>query len=730
MLSPFESNGQTDTLICNNGGFENDFQYYFGFISRYTKGSNTCTPYNSMIPAVFTSNAMPETRRFEIVSQGTDVMSGYEMVRFGNKALLLNNQLGHNNDDCFTDHDINRITKRFKVTNQSRYFTVWYSVVLRNPGAHYTNQPFFSIRCDLAPNNDLCFDGISIPANADFKTDACFSEGDTIKATDWACQRFFIPKEEIGHIATLEITAADCGLGDHFGYAYIDGICESCDSSSYGSGNISAIPELIISCNGDSITIKGNYIEPTIDGGYTIFDDFIVPGFSIYNKIINSTTKTFSFKIIKSDFQSPNPDCGDVIAYLQFKNSSGNFLPDVPTNGLEVCYEDFVIPELDIIIGDCNNNDPTSTLISDDYYYVNVDISDADYISWSLERKLDDPLPDESGHYTLKTSAGNGNYNLGPFLIQEGSWILIFNHNNCSDTFQITPPIYCSGCSELSRIKISNIQCNTSTGVWSYDIMIPYQSPPTGSCFRINGNGPYTFNSTNTIPVGVVSDFCITHIISFHNPCTNLTPDCSILVDICPPKPCTGSYYEDCDLEVYLNKIYCESDGRGGYTYSADFNISGSSYVCYKMGTTCASGCHFTNPLGPLTSDVTITFYSCSSPSTCDCPTTGCFKTIKVHKPKDCETREEYNSSSSRAKYTSKDEVAIYPNPVLSDEFLIKSVLNMTEFEILNSSGQLMYSNVFKGSELLLNIKISSGLYLLRYKNNKGENKVVKFVKL
>lgn len=737
LISPFKSSCQTDTLICDNGGFEDDFDYYFGDTSalfEFRQGSGSCTPLNSSNnPISFYPSSMPVLRTFAIVGTGYDAITGFPQVLFDEKALLISNQLPHFDigNPCIYGRAVDRVTKKFRVTEANRNFTVWYAAVIHNPADHSDDQPFFNIHCDRASSADLCFDGLSFQANSTYPTGECLDGEEIVKSSAWACHRVFIPRSSIGQIATLEITVADCGQSGHFGYAYIDGICEPCSGSSYGSGTISQnTPSLRISCNGDSITITGSYTEPSIDGGYTILDDFIVPGFSIYDKTINTTAKTFSFKIIKSDFESPNPDCSDVIAYLQFKNSSNDFLPDIPTNALEVCYEDFVIPELDVTIGDCNRNDPTNTLISDDYYYVNVDISEAAYISWSLERQLDDPLPDESGHYTLKTSVGNGNYNLGPFLIQEGSWILIFNHNNCSDTFQITPPAFCSGCTQLSRIKISNIQCNPTNGYWSYDIMVPYQSPPTGSCFKISNFGSYAFNTTYTIVVGSVSDFCITRTIGYYSTCSDLLPVCTILVDICPPKPCNDDNYDECDLEVYVNKIYCESDGHGGYTYSVDFDISGASYVCYKMGGTCASGCHFTNPLGPLTSDVTITFYSCSTPSTCDCPSTGCYKTIKVHEPMDCDTREGYNRSTSRTKFTPIDEVAIYPNPVLSDEFLIKSTLNMTEFEIVNSSGQLMYSNVFKGSELLLNIKIPSGLYLLRYKNNDGEYKVFKFVKL
>lgn len=91
----------------------------------------------------------------------------------------------------------------------------------------------FSIHCDLAPEYDLCIDAGIIDCESEREDENC--EFDPLDTIDWACHRIVIPSEYVGYIATLEITAADCGEGCHFGYAYIDGICEDCDGSVFGS---------------------------------------------------------------------------------------------------------------------------------------------------------------------------------------------------------------------------------------------------------------------------------------------------------------------------------------------------------------------------------------------------------------------------------------------------------------------------------------------------------------
>ncbi|MBK9716900.1 MAG: T9SS type A sorting domain-containing protein [Saprospiraceae bacterium] len=742
-LSPFRSYSQQLPFICDNGGFENGYTYYTGWISNYKKGSNQCNPKDiNLNPVVFSQvGTLPEPNRIQIVQAGNDPYTNYATALFESQALRLNSWVPPiiNSGYCIFQSGVDRVTKSFLVTDQNRFFTVWFSAVLLFNPDHIEstdNQPFFSMKCNLAPNSDACYNGFTIPYDIIASTGDCVDEGDYVKATNWVCHRFFIDRQYIGQTATLEITAADCGESSHFGYAYIDGICEPCNgNSSYGSGEISpGSPNINVSCNGDSITINGSYTTPTISGGYTIFHDFNVPGFNIYNKTVNTTNKTFSFKIVKSDFQSPNPSCRDLIVYLQFKNSAGNFIPDIPTNALDICLSLFTIPDLNLTVGSCNRNHPTNNVYSDDYYYVDIEITNATNTPWVLMRQLDDPLPDESGLYTIRNGTGNGNYHLGPFLIQDGGWDLILFYNNCSKIFHITPPDYCSGCAEFSKVKIFNIQCDPTNG-WSYDIMVPNQNPQAGSCWRFNGsNISRQFNQVYNIPVGPVGQLCINRTIKYFLDCT-LGSVCEANFDICPPKPCNNNNYEDCSLEVYFNKLNCINNGGGNYSYTIDLLVSGAGFPCFKAlapNNTIIDQGSFNNPLGPYSTDVTIIIYSCGGVMnfSCECPNTGCYKVFKIRKPEDCTTRESFGGTSSRTKINISNEVEIQPNPVLSDEFIVKSILPLTEYEIYNSSGVLLSSNVFKGLEHRFNLKLPSGIYLLRYKNLEGEFNVLKFVKL
>ncbi len=234
-ILPGITRGQSDTSICDNGGFESGFTYYTGDTSSFFRqqkdggGSESCTPTLGGNPCVFGSSSLPVSRRFEIVGSGTDTNVNVSRVIFGSHSLMINSSLNYfdngQENPCNHKGDINRIIKRFLVTEENRDFTVWYCAILEKPGGHVDQQPFFSIRCDLAPNSDLCYDGIALPGRIDSVYEECKLGNykyEVVNYTDWACQRIHIPKEEVGNIATIEFTASDCAEGGHWGYAYID----------------------------------------------------------------------------------------------------------------------------------------------------------------------------------------------------------------------------------------------------------------------------------------------------------------------------------------------------------------------------------------------------------------------------------------------------------------------------------------------------------------------------
>ncbi len=731
MLSPFESNGQTDTLICDNGGFEDDFDYYFGYLSSFSRGSDSCKPLSANVPVNWTlSDSLPKFRRFEIVASGTDPLVGIDKTKFGNKALQLNNRYGHNVSYCNGSFDINKIVKRFKVTEENREFTVWFAVVLEYPLDHHNSQPFFSITCDRADNN-LCFDADLLNCSDEYYDPLCTF--DPIDVVDWTCYRIRIPESMIDSIATLEIMVADCGEGDHFGYAYIDGICEECVGGSLGSVSLFDLPFDSLgvgikykSCYKDTITVCGSYTLPFLCGEWTV-DHIEVPGFTIYNFQLQPDN-TFCFDLAKSDFT--HDLCRDLYVNIYFESNISSALITQTSNSIEICPDDFDEYNFDIVIGNCQNNG-TSDLLSDDYYYVNIDLDVNIGDSWVMERQLNDPYPNESGQYIIKNGIGSGTISLGPLLIQEGSWTLIVTIGNCAKTFQINPPGFCSGCDKFYRTKIFDITCSDipdpgsadpSDDTWSFHINV--QGDPMDYFLIDASSYHYVYGTTYDIPAGTIGHECIK--IRLKDPIHPTT--CFTDIYVCPPKPCSNP--EECTLEVNVTEVYCDNENNDSYI---ELDISGAeSYLCYKAsktnGTLISQGNLSSTILGPFTEDIWLEIKICTT-AICTCSVPYCFKVMYVPKP-DCDNLEFRSKGTNNSETNSVSELSIIPNPINGNELILISSMKNTIFEFYNSSSKLIKSGKFSGTEFRLSIEIPAGIYFVRYKNSIGKYRFIKVIKL
>jgi len=727
-----------DTIVCDNGGFEDDFEYYFGSTSTYYSGSNGCIPLDTGNQAIFWSSvSLPNYRRFQIVSGGTDSLVNISRTRFGSKSLLLNNKYGLESDNCQTNYEINKLVKRFKVTEENREFTIWYAAVLENPGTHVNKQPFFSIRCDLALYSDLCFDASILNCEQDRSDSLC--DFDAIDSIDWACHRIKIPADQVGEIATLEIVAADCAQGCHFGYAYIDGICEDCTTNIFGSAELYEIPFdssglgiKYFTCEGEYITVCGNYELPSVCGEWWL-ESFDAPGFDIENLTIDSINQIFCFDIPKSELNSKN--CHELFVALHFKSITAQ-LPPIFSNSIEICEEMFIEFETELTTGVCQNNG-TSTMLSDDYYYIQLELLVNDLDTWTFQRVLDDPYPNESGTYLLHSGRSSTNLDLGPFFIQEGGWKLIIDYGECLDTIEVSPPAFCSGCNKFYRTRIFEITCSDNDGdvassnpfddTWSFTINVPGLSG--NYSLTKDGGSPVSLSygasptHDHVIQVGTIGLECIKYTLSDG-------VNCISTFIVCPPKPCSN----DCDLEAYLTDVYCENEDTDYYA-ELDVSGAGTSYYCYESfaisdpGNTVNSNYYqgsLSNTIGPFTEDVYVIVYLCPS-STCTCDR-ECFRIIYIPFP-DCENLEYRRKKTNYNGINTATELVVIPNPIKENEFVLQSFMKNTNIEIYNSSSKLILQESFAGLEYRYRSDLPPGLYIVRYKNSGGSYSYLKVIK-
>jgi hypothetical protein len=738
----------SDTLICDNGGFEDDFDYYFGYRTVFNAGSNTCTPTWAGNPSVYVPVSMPSFREFEIVGLGLDSLIGIQRVKFGDKALKLNDIYNHTGGtQCSGANGVNKLEKRFKVTEDNRDITVWYAVALENPSGHSNTQPYFSIRCDRAPLSDLCFDADILDCDSIYNDPNCSPQ--KMDVLDWSCHRIKIPKDMIDSIATLEIEMADCGLGGHNGYAYIDGICEDCTGSALGALILSeddleasTIGIDYISCDGVTARICGRYTAPFVCGEWYM-DSVYVEGSLIHNVSIDTSTKIFCFDFDISNFGTE--DEVEIYASGRFKREGGGSLPIVFSNDIILKKNLFVTRAfVNFSTSICYDNN-TDTYISDDYYFVTLYVTGLENEEFSIVQRLLDGYPNESPFRDLGGGQITAEILLGPFLIQEGKWDMIVTVGNCTYIDEIVPPPYCSGpCEDFYNLLISNIDCDSGTSdTWSFKVQVPgfvgnYRIAWVGGVnpeFGIDDNIVILEELDIDIEKG-----CIEFTIEKLENGMPLMEPCTTQFTVCPPKPCSP---EDCDIEAYVEKIECVSHLTNDYNIllNTDFDVTGKSLCYYTSEDANLQSISGSQWLNNNTGNITIYLVVCDEEDECDgqiCEEYECFKILHVSQP-DCSSRhferQSFNEDETEIRsvdFTSDEahEIKIIPNPIHPDELRIISSMENNNIEIYDMGGKLIFKTSFTGYEYRYNMGgISSGMYVLKYTTNSGEIKSQRFVK-
>jgi len=197
---------------------------------------------------------------------GLDACGGFPVVCPGGSYSL---QLGAN----VTGGLAEQITQTFTVSPTSTNFTYKYAVVLEDPGHPVSQQPFFKVEMlDQSGNEIPCAlyfvaAGQGIPGFQSSSTCA------SVVYKPWSSVSIDLTAY-VGQAVTIRFTAADCTLGGHYGYAYIDGSCMPLALTS--SGDV---------CQGGNVTLTA----PAGSAGYSWS-----PGGQTTPTITVSTSGTYS----------------------------------------------------------------------------------------------------------------------------------------------------------------------------------------------------------------------------------------------------------------------------------------------------------------------------------------------------------------------------------------------------------------------------------------------------
>jgi len=120
------------------------------------------------------------------------------------------------------------LNQTFMVTDANDAFTYQYALFLENPSHPYHEQPFFRVTF-LDQNGDTiaCTSQFILSgSNIGFKAAYYPANGDSVYYKNWTSVLAPLNRYK-GQCVTVQFEVADCALGAHFGYVYIDATCNA-----------------------------------------------------------------------------------------------------------------------------------------------------------------------------------------------------------------------------------------------------------------------------------------------------------------------------------------------------------------------------------------------------------------------------------------------------------------------------------------------------------------------
>jgi hypothetical protein len=254
----------------------------------------------------------------------------------GNRAMRIN-------DDHHRFH-INMMRRNFEVEAENPTYYFSYAFVMEDPNHGPGLNPFFK----AVVYDDSCnvIDEICIIANVNnSEVDVIHINGySPIVYKQWTCDSFNLQKY-IGETVTIEFTAADCGAGYHFGYAYVADICDDCSASPhisfYDAGDYCGIPDLCgrLTFGAEDFEFVDLELQVTHSG-----EILLTGGDYTYDP----ETGEFCFDVDESFFSTLDDDCYDIYAVAYLINQYGDTVSvrtlSIKENTVESYDNDLCIP--------------------------------------------------------------------------------------------------------------------------------------------------------------------------------------------------------------------------------------------------------------------------------------------------------------------------------------------------------------------------------------------------
>ncbi|HSD15315.1 MAG TPA: T9SS type B sorting domain-containing protein [Flavobacterium sp.] len=290
--------------LCSNSNFE-EFETQSGTNVLKNFLYTTADPYNPtqcVTPITTANQYIPQYDPAAPILMAGTVPSNYIDEFIGDIAASDQFALKINHKESGITSGIVQ-GKRFKTNNENELLFN-YKVVLQSieESGHTDEQPFFKAR--IIRNNGTVVDEFCLigdPDNCIFTQAPNFEAGSIVLYTqNWQSGSLDISSIPNNEEFTVEFTAARCGLGGHFGYAYLEDLCSRLSNENL-QGSIELDPLYKI-CPTLPLSVCGRFTIPNSGGVAANVDSITLNVYNDSNVIIYTTSTTTSLDLNNKTF--------------------------------------------------------------------------------------------------------------------------------------------------------------------------------------------------------------------------------------------------------------------------------------------------------------------------------------------------------------------------------------------------------------------------------------------
>lgn len=212
---------------CGNGDFETDIATSTEWSGAYGSVPPSGNPNFSSFTAGLAGGPLTAATSHQTwVAAGMDPIVPINQVAPGGSTHAV--RIGN----AVNGYGSELLAKTFTVTAANALINFSYALVFQDPGHPPHQQPSFWVR--VVDSSGAPLTGVVDLGNGSDKAVADGNNpffvkkpGTIVVYRDWSCAQIDL-EDHIGKTVTIQFITEDCAQGAHYGYAYLDNVCEQC----------------------------------------------------------------------------------------------------------------------------------------------------------------------------------------------------------------------------------------------------------------------------------------------------------------------------------------------------------------------------------------------------------------------------------------------------------------------------------------------------------------------